>query len=179
MYFLNILGQKRVRDKSEMTYVCSWGRVYIDRGNCHLMVLWFHGCLFPAFPYYYIWDAEYKSSPVNTDLKSSNKDHNIKSASSVEPARRSGPRKGRACLSMCGGAWWTAHRGAAARFQMLKGKQKYRKVVKWVIWNQDQNVPSTTSITFPFVLTLTLHTSGKTIKLELRYNSEWTRINTF
>lgn len=105
MYSLNTLGQKRVRDNSEMPFVCSWGRVYSDRSNCHLMVLWFRGCLFPAFPCYHIWDAEHKSSPANTDLKSSNKDHNIRSASSVEqpPERRSGLRKGRACLSECGG----------------------------------------------------------------------------
>lgn len=103
MYFFITCGWKRVREKSEMTCVCSWSRVYSDRGNCHLMVLWFHGCLFPAFPYYHIWDAEYKSSPANTDLKSSNKDHNIKSASSMEPTDNKAlrPEEKRAWLSVC------------------------------------------------------------------------------
>lgn len=157
-----------------MTYVCSWGRVYSGRGNCHLMVLWFHGCLFPAFPYYPIWDAEYKSAPANTDLKSSNKDHNIRSTSSVSQptARRSGLGKTAFVRQCAVGAWWTASRVDAVRLPVLKGKQKQMEMGKQVIWNQDHKGQSATDTTFPFVLALTLGTSGKPIKL--RCNSEWT-----
>lgn len=93
------LRQRRWETKVWLPCTCLWNRVYHDRSNSHLMVLWLHGCLFPAFLHYHIRAAGCKSSPANTDLKSSNKDHNIKSAFSVEPTDNSALRKRYACLS--------------------------------------------------------------------------------
>lgn len=57
------------------------------------------------FPYYHIWDADCKSSPENTDLNSSNKDHNIKSVFNMEAANNKEDRS-EEMIIMSISAWW-------------------------------------------------------------------------